>query len=217
MSWFAEDTKVTNFESATQVGTAFYVESGEYVGKVLFAGVYASPYSQSKGLYVSFELENGTVIDQYVNYQNKEGVSTREVDGKVVKGLGVDQVESWTKVLDFGRPSVEVQKKLWGKDRPIKVFENATGVKVGLLVRHILEPNQDGDKTYNKNEIEALFDIQTRKTSGELYFKEEDNRHFSIAKWLEKIAKNPTIDRTKNKKSPKVDEEEAKKVASAGW
>ena len=50
-----------------------------------------------------------------------------------------------------------------------------------------------------------------------ILFKEEDNRHFSIAKWLEKIAKNPTIDRTKNKKTPKVDEDEAKKVASAGW
>lgn len=222
MSYFTTEGQATELETAQQKDTPFFTESGEYVAKIALACVYSTPDSPSKGLYIRFELENGVEFDQYLNFINKKGESFRVVkdeDGKEkkVKGIGLDQIESWGKVVKFGNPTLDTQAKLWGKDRPVKLLGNAIGQKVGVLVRHVKEPNEDGSKVYDKNEVEALFDIQTRKTSGQLYFKEEDKRNFSIAKWLEKIAKSPTVDRTANKKEPKVDEQTKKDAENAGW
>ena len=222
MSWFTESTNTNNVETVVQESTPFYVESGEYKAKILFAGIYASTDNQSKGLYVSFELENGTVIDQYINYQGKDGKCTRDIetsDGKkTVKSIGLDTVEAWSKVIEFGKPSVEVIKKMWGKDKKITIFEKAGGVKVGVLVLHVQEPDQNGVMR-DKNEIKSIFDLDSRRTANELYFKEGDNRNFTINKWLEKIKDNHTFVRKPKgeKKQTATDSDKAKEVEDSGW
>lgn len=222
MSWFETEGKATDLETAQQANTPFFAESGEYTATIEFACVYASPDSQSKGLYIRFVLDNGVTFDQYVNFINREGNAFRVVkdeDGKEkkVKGLGLDQIESWDKIVKFGKPTIETQATLWGRERQVKLLGEAIGKKVGVLVRHVKEPNQDGSKVYDKNEADALFDLQTRKTSGQLYFKEEDNRSFSIADWLKRIEKNPTLDRTNKKTKPKAYEQAKKEAENAGW
>lgn len=222
MSWFTESTNTSNVETVVQESTPFYVESGEYKAKILFAGIYASTDSQSKGLYVSFGLENGTTIDQYINYQGKDGKCTREIETsegkKTVKSIGLDTIEAWSKIIEFGKPSVEVIKKMWGKDKKITIFEKAGGAKVGVLVRHVQEPDQNGVMR-DKNEIESIFDLDSRKTANELYFKEDDTRNFTINKWIEKIEKNPTLVRKPRgeKKQSVSDSAKAKEVEDSGW
>jgi hypothetical protein len=219
MSWFSKDAGVTEeVKVVVEENVPFYVESGEYVGKVEFAGVYQTPNSPSKGLYIRFLLESGMRIDQYINYQNKEGIATRTLaDGRVTKSIGLAQIESWDEIIGFGKPTREVQAVMWGKEREAKLLEDAVGKKVGILVRHVLEPSEDGSKVYNKNEVEMVFDLQTRKTSGQLYFEEDDKRHTSINDWLKKIEKNPTLDRTNKKKKEPTEGSASDAVKSAGW
>ena len=222
MSWFAESTNTNDVAVEVKSYVPFFAESGEYVAKVDFASVYASPDSKSKGLYISFKLENGMTIDQYVNYQNKEGKTTREVQDaegkeKTVRGFGLDQIESWNKVIGFGKPSKEVSHKMWGKDRMSMLLEDAVGKKIGILVRQVKEPSEDGSRMYDKNEVEAVFDLDSRKTAGELYFEEDDTRHQSISEWLEKIAKKPILERKGKSEPKKTDANVDKAIKESGW
>ena len=222
MSWFTEEANVQNFETTVEKQTGYYAESGCYTAKIKFAGVYQTEGSPSKGLYISFELDNGIVFDQYVNFIGKDGKSTRtNSEGKEVKGFGIDQIESWGKIVNFGKPSNEVEYKMWGKERKAKLLQDAIGKKVGVCVRHIKEPSEDGSRMYDKNEAELLFDIESKKSSAELYFDEEDRRYTTVAKWEEKIAEKPILERkpkgAKVESSSKGSEEAQKALGASGW
>lgn len=220
MSWFTDDAKVTDFETTVEQSVGYYAESGCYEAKVKFASVYQTEGSKSKGLYISFELKDGIVFDQYVNFINVEGKSTRtNSEGKEVRGFGIDQIESWGKIIPFGKPSNEVEYKMWGKERKSKILQDAIGKKVGVCVRHIKERSEDGSRMYDKNEAELLYDLDSRKSSAELYFDRDDRRHATVNEWLEKIEKNPILERKPNKAKAETsgDADAKKALETSGW
>ena len=200
MSWFSEITDTKNVESEVQKNSLFYSPSGVFNAVVKFAGIYKTPDSDSTGLYVSFELENGVTFDQYVNFKNKAGKSTRtNKDGKEVKGYGLEQVESWDMVVGFGKPQNKtITTTMWGKDKESFLMPDGIGKKIKVCVRQVEEAGEDG-KTYNRNEAEMIATMDG-KTSGELYYTEEDARHQSLDKWKAKIEKQPILVR-----KPKAD------------
>lgn len=218
MSWFTKDLE-EKVEKDYQEFTAYFAESGAYLGEIKFAGVYESEGSKSKGLVLKAQLENGVNIERYINFQNREGKRTRKTkDGRILPSFGLSQIESFSKLIDFGSPTREVEVELWGKSKKAKIMEEPIGKKVGFCVRHIQEPNQDGTKVFDKNEIEMLFDPETKKTSAELYYEEGDSRRLTLSEWEERIAKTPILDRTNKKKTePKATETKEVKSAVDKW
>lgn len=218
MSWFSEDLE-EKVEKDYQEYTPYFTDSGVYQGEIKFAGIYASPETKSKGLVLKVQLENGVNVEQYINFQNREGKRTRNTkDGRVLPSYGLSQIESFAKLIDFGKPSREVEVELWGKPKQAMIMEDPIGKRVGFCIRHVKEPNQDGSKVYDKNEIEMLFDPETKKTSAELYYEEGDQRKLTLEKWKERINKNPVVDRSgKTKKQEPKQENEKAKSAVENW
>lgn len=216
VSYFAESTGTQNLEKEVQLEKLFTSPSGVFNATIKFAGLYKTPDSQSTGLYISFELENGVTFDQYLNYITKEGKSTRINDkGREVKGHGLEQLESWDFVVGFGKPKTDkaVIYKMWGKDREAFLMPDAIGKTIKVCVRQVEETNIEGN-TFTRNEAEMLAKMDGT-TSGELYFEKDDKRHISLDKWKAKIEKTPILYRDLSK--PKKKEEPKKAESSSDW
>ena len=170
-------------EQATSMGKA--KESNLYDVKIEFIARYDSPGTDSKGFYIQGELEDGFKYDQYINFQKKDGGANK------FGQMDINSLFTAMELPDGSKPEGPYQLKMWGSDREGFPIKAATGRVVKLALRDKEEIGDDG-VLRNKLVMEHAVCKDGRsgvETIKGIPFAEAAD----VKKWMEKIAKNPTV------------------------
>ena len=181
--------------------------SGIYDVKIEFIARYDSPGSDSKGFYIAGELEDGFKYDQYINYQKKDGSANKfgQVD--------INALFTALELSDTAKPEGPYQLKMWGSDREGYPIKEASGKVVKMMLRDTEELGDDG--ILRNKLIAEGFVCKDGRTGIEAIKNVPLADAKEVAKWQERIAKNPT---KKAKAKPTAKPASTTETAAiAGW
>jgi hypothetical protein len=156
--------------------------SGLYDVKIDFIARYDSPGSDSKGFYISGELEDGFKYDQYINFQKKDGTANK------FGQLDINSLFVALELSDTAKPEGPYQLKMWGSEREGYPIKEASGKVVKMMLRDTEEIGDDGvlrNKLISEGFVCKDGFTGVEKIKGITEAKE-------VSKWLERIAKTPT-------------------------
>lgn len=155
--------------------------TGAYTGKIIQAYVHKGNETQSEGLKIDFESDEGqTVSGLYICYKNKEGQDNK---------IGINQINALMACLKL-RQVNQAQGTIstWDYDqnkevsKPAIVFTEFIGQPVGLFLQKELSTYDGTDR--EKMVFFAPFNAETRQTSIEIL----DNKPAeTIQKMIEQV------------------------------